>query len=180
MSIHDRDSRWAKLKLALFGFLFLSAIALGFTGAGFVLGHEPRLLLERSADGSFRVTSTTHFAGWQLSMLMKTADGVKEVVMGSAARDRSRDSESERRRRRNQRHLDFYGADRARVGWDREHDQRVIEDFMRGQEPRLALADPPPRWRLATGWFCIGFGGLVFLGAIQNAFFPKKTGLSGI
>ena len=69
----------------------------------------------------------------------------------------------------------MFGADGARVGWDREDDQRQIEDFMRGSEPRLALADPPPLWRMSIAWFCAGFGVLIFIGAIQSNFFPKAS-----
>lgn len=78
-------------------------------------------------------------------------------------------------RRRREKHLAFYGSDEARLGWDRESDWRVVEEFMRSQEPTLALADPPPGWRMATAWFCVVLGGLGFVGAIQSSFFPKKN-----
>jgi len=73
------------------------------------------------------------------------------------------------------RHMALYGSDRARLGWDRVSDYRVIEDFMRGKEPTMALANPPPTWRMAAAWFCVVFGGLAFVGAIQSSFFPKKN-----
>ncbi|MGB8169530.1 MAG: hypothetical protein WCF18_18665 [Chthoniobacteraceae bacterium] len=157
----------------MLAFLFLSVIALGFLGTGLALGTEPRLVLERSGSGTFRVTGSNYFAGYR--DFTKTIDGVTEVVAGSAARDWRSDSLQERERRQSQKHLDFYGADRGRIGWDREADQRQIADFMRGTEPRLSLADPPPLWRMGIAWFSAGFGVLVFIGAIQSNFFPKRN-----
>lgn len=172
MSIDAPDPRPAKLRGALLAVLILSVFALGFLGTALVLGTEPRLEIERSGPDTFRVTGTSWFAGRRY--FIKTIDGVTAVTQGSAARDWRSDSQRERQRRKRQKHLDFYGADRARVGWDREEDQRRIEDFMRGSEARLALADPPPAWRMAIAWGCAGFGVLVFIGAIQSNFFPKS------
>jgi hypothetical protein len=173
MSIHAPGPLPTKPGSLLFGFLFLTALALGFLGTGLVLGTEPRLVFERSEDGSFRVTGSNHFAGHQF--FTKTVEGVTTVVMDDAVRDGRHDSARENRKRRRQLHLDLAGANGARLAWDREGDRRLIEDFMRGKEPGLALADPPPLWRMGLAWFCAGFGALTFLGAIQNTFFPKKT-----
>jgi hypothetical protein len=178
MSIYAPDPRWKKLRGAVLACLFLSALALCFMGAGLVLGTEPRLVLERSGPGSFRGTGSNHFAGYQY--FTKTVDGISKVIVSSAARDRSSDSLAERQRRERQKHLDLYGADGRRLAWDREHDQRQIEDFMRGEEPRLALTDPPPLWRMGCAWFVAGFGALVFVGAIQSNFFPRTKTLSGL
>jgi hypothetical protein len=178
MSISAPDPFWKKLRGAILAVLILSVIAVGFLGTALVLGTEPRLTLERSGPGTFRVTGENFFAGYRF--FTKTIDGVTEVVAGSAARDRRSDSLRERQRRQSQKHLDLYGADGSRIGWDREDDQRQIEEFMRGTEARLALADPPPLWRMAIAWCCAGFGALIFIGAIQSNFFPKTKTLSGL
>ncbi|MFZ4683276.1 MAG: hypothetical protein ACOYMS_12295 [Terrimicrobiaceae bacterium] len=158
-------------------FLILSAIAAAILLAGLVLGTEPRLFMERSPDGSFRVTGSNQFAGWQF--FSKTIEGVRDVTTGDAVRDGRRDSVKENRRRRSQQHLAFSGNGGGRLRWDRESDSRVIGQFMQGTEPTLALADPPPLWRMAAAWFCVGLGGLAFVGAIQSSFFPKKNVASG-
>ncbi len=173
MSIYAPDPRAAKRRDAFLALLIISVFALFIAGAGFALGIEPRLVLERSAGGSFRGTGSNHFAGRQF--FSKTVEGITGVQLGSAKRDRSSDSVKDRQRQSRQRHLDLYGADRARLGWDRESDQGLIEDFMRGKEPRLALADPPPPWRKGVSWFCFGFAGLLVIGGIQSNFFPKKN-----
>jgi hypothetical protein len=178
MSIYAPDPRWKKLKGAILACLFLSALALCFMGAGLVLGTEPRLVLERSGPGTFRGTGSNYFVGHLY--FTKTVDGISGVVVSSAARDRSSDSLAERQRRQSQKSLDLYGADRRRLGWDREDDQGQIEDFMRGEEPRLELTDPPPLWRMGCAWLLLGFGALVFIGAIQSNFFPKTKTLSGL
>ncbi len=176
MSIYAPDSRPAKLRGAILAFLFLSVIALGFLGTALALGTEPRLVLERNGLGAFRVTGSSFFAGYRY--FTKNIDGVTRVAMGSAARDWPSDSMRERQRQQSRKHLDMYGANGERVGWDRESDQRQIEDFMQGTEPRLALADPPPFWRMSIAWFSAGFGVLVFIGAIQSNFFPKTKSLA--
>jgi hypothetical protein len=135
-------------------------------------------VLERNEPGTFRGTGSNHFAGYQY--FTKTVDGISEVVLGSDARDRRSDSLRERQRRESRKHLDFYGADGRRLGWDREDDRRQIDDFMRGDAPRLTLTEPPPLWRMAVAWFLIGFGVLVFIGAIQSSFFPKTKTRSGL
>lgn len=174
MSMEVPDPRRAKRKGAVLAVLFLSVIAAGFLGTALVLGTEPRLVLERSGPGSsFRVTGSNHFAGRQY--FTKTVEGVTRVAVGSAVRNRRSDSQLDNQRRRQQKHLDLFGADGARIGWDREADQRPIEDFMRGSEPRLALADPPPLWRMSLAWFSAAFGVLVLIGAIQSNFFPKAN-----
>src|SRR5687767_869764 len=126
MSIYAPDPRWKKLRGAVLACLFLSALALCFMGAGMVLGTEPRLVLERNEPGTFRGTGSNHFAGYQY--FTKTVDGISEVVAGSAKRDRSGDSVAEKQRRASQKHLDLHGVDGRRLGWDREGDQRQIED----------------------------------------------------
>lgn len=156
----------------LIAFLFLTVMALGFLGAALVLGTEPRLLLERREGGTFQVTGSNHFAGY--AFYSRSIDGVKGVLVDNAVRDERRDPAKVNRKRRRDLHLDLFGTNGARLGWDKESDVRVIEDFMRGSEPRLSLADAPPLWRLGAAWFLVGLGGLTFLGAIQS-FFPKKN-----
>lgn len=173
MSTHAPDPLRTKPGGHFVAFLILSAISLAILLAGLVLGTEPRLVLERSGDGVFRVTGANYFAGRQF--FSKTIEGVRDFKEGNAVRDRRGDSAQEQRRRRDQRHLAFYGSDGARVGWDRVSDHRAIDEFMRGSEARLALANPPPGWRMAAAWFCLGFGTLSFAGAIQSSFFPKKN-----
>ena len=174
MSIHAPDPLPAKTGSPVFAFLFLTGMAVAFLGTALVLGTEPRLTLERSGPGSFRVTGSNYFSGYQF--FTKTIDGVTQVIADDAVRDGRRDSERENRKRRRQKHLDLFGADGARVGWDRENDRRQIEDFMRDPEqPRLALTDPPPLWRMSLAWFSAGFGVLIFIGAIQSNFFSKKA-----
>lgn len=176
MSDYAPDSRPANLRGALLAVLFLSVIALGLAGTGLVLGTEPRLTLERIGLATFRVTGANYFAGRQF--FTKTIEGMTEVVTGSAERDRRTDSIKEKRRREKRKRLDFYGADQSRIGWDREDDRRQIDEFMNGTEPKLSLTDPPPAWRMAIAWCCIGFGVLVFIGAIQSNFFPKTKSTS--
>lgn len=172
MSIYAPDPKTRQpFRLVLFGFLFVTAIAAGFLGTALALGTEPRMLLERSEDGSFRVTGSSFFSGYQY--FSKTIAGVTKVEVGSAARDWHNDSLREKQWQKNQKHLDLYGADRARLGWDREGDQTQIEAFMRGTEPTLSLTDPPQLWRMSIAWFAAGFGVLVFIGGMKNAF-PKK------
>lgn len=173
MSIYAPDPRPAKLRDAFLAVLILSVFSLFCFGAAFALGIEPRLVLERTGPRTFRGTGSNHLAGYQF--YTKTVDGISQVVVGSASRDRSGDSVKEKQRRASQKHLDLYGADGRRLGWDRMDDQRIIEDFMRGQEPRLALANPPPLWRKVAAWFAAGFGALIFIGAIQSNFFPKAN-----
>ena len=176
MSIHaptpNPNPRPVTLGASLFVFGFMTVMAVGFLGTALVLGTEPRMVFERVEARTFRVTGSNHFAGRQF--FTKTIEGVSSVVMDDAVRDGRHDSAKEKRKQRRQKHLEFTGADRARLGWDRESDQRLIEDFMRGDEPRLALADKPPLWRMGLAWFLVVFGGLTFLGGI-NSFFPKKT-----
>ena len=162
----------AKRGSYVLSFLILSVLAVGFAGAGFVLGIESRLVLDRSEGGTFRVTGTGHFAGWQFST--KMIEGVKGVVVDDAVRDGRRDPEKVNRKRRKMLHLELVGADGREIGWERESDQGLIEEFMRGREPGLTLVDKPPLWRRGLAWCLIVFGGLVFVGAIQSSFFPKK------
>lgn len=154
-------------------FLILSGISTAILLAGLVLGTEPRLALERTGEGEFRATASNHFAGRQF--YAKTIDGVREVRTDDAAHAGRRYSPEEMRRRRRQKHLDLFGRDGARVGWDRETDRSTIEAFMRGSEPTLALTDPPPGWRMAAAWFCVGLGGLSLIGAVRSSFFPAPN-----
>jgi hypothetical protein len=154
-------------------FLFLSAISGAILLAGLVLGTEPRLVMERTGDRVFRVTAFNVFASQ--SFFKKTIEGVGDVKVDDAVRDGRRDSVKEDRRRRRQKHLEFFGSDGARIGWDREMDYTLVGEFIRGNEPSLSLANPPPTWRMAIAWFCIGLGTLSFFGAIQSSFFPKKN-----
>ena len=152
-------------------------MALAFLAAALVLGVEPRLLVERNpvnsgAAPSFRVTASNHYSGWQF--YSRSLNDVTGVNADDAVRDDRRDPERVNQRRRRDKHLEFYGSDGLRLGWDREQDQRLIEDFMRGDAPKLVLADAPPFWRMGISWFLAGFGLLTFLGAIQS-FFPKKA-----
>ncbi len=140
--------------------------------SGLILGTEPRLLIERTGDQLFRITAFNLFAGQQF--FTKTIEGVSEYRVDDAVRDGRHDSAKEDRRRRSQKHLEFFGSDGARIGWDRESDYTVVGEFMRSQQPSLSLAEPPPTWRMAIAWFCVALGTLSFIGAIQSSFFPKK------
>lgn len=173
MSIPPPDALPTRPAGYFVAFLILSAISGAILLAGLVLGTEPRLVLERTGERVFRVTGANYYAGRQF--FSKTIEGVRDFAEGDAVRDRRGDSVQEQRRRRNQRRLEFFGHDGARIGWDRESDHRMIAEFMRGREARLALADPPPGWRMTAAWFCLGLGTLSFIGAIQSSFFPKKN-----
>jgi hypothetical protein len=153
--------------------LVLSAISVAILCAGFVLGTEPRLIVERTQDRVFRVTAANHFAG--IAFYSKTIEGATEVLQSDADRNRRGDSAKKKRQQRKQKHLDFFGNDDARVGWDRETDQVLIEEFMRGSAPTLRLEDRPPLWRMVASWFCLGLGGLCLVGAIRNSIFPSAT-----
>ena len=48
----------------------------------------------------------------------RPSKGVGDVKVDDAARDGRRDSVKEDRRRRRQKHLEFFGSDGARIGWD--------------------------------------------------------------
>ena len=109
MAIYALDPRGKKLRKALFAVLILFVIAFGFVGAGLALGTEPRLVRERSRPGTFRVTGSSYFTGFRYHS--KTV----EVVVSSAARDRSSDSLREKQRWQSLKSLDLYGADRRRI-----------------------------------------------------------------
>jgi hypothetical protein len=153
-------------------FLILSAISVALLLAGFVLAIEPRMSFTRSTDGTCRATGSNFFAGHQIST--RTIEGVKTIVVDDAVRDDRRDSPRVNRRRKQQKHLEISGANNAALEWDRESDMRVIEDFLRGSGPALALQDAPSMWRMPAAWGLIALGVLGFLGAIQSSFFPKK------
>jgi len=172
MSIHAPNPVPAKPASPFFAFLFLAVMALAFFGAGLILGVEPRLELARDPGGAVRGTGSNHFAGFRF--FTKTVEGIESVRSDDAVRGRRSDSQEENRRRRKQKHLDLFAADGSRLGWDREADQQMIEAFLRGTDPSLALTDPPPFWRMGLAWFCVGFGALTLLGAFQS-FFPKKA-----
>jgi hypothetical protein len=173
-SIHAPDPVPAKAGSRGLAFLFLTAMAVGLMGAALVLGTEPRMVLERSETGFFRVTGSNHFAGHRF--FSKTIEGVQKVVVDDAVRDGRRDSEQVNHKRRRDLHLEFVGANGSKLGWDRESDARLIEEFMRGKESGLSLADAPPRWRMGAAWFLVGLGGLTFLGAIQNFLGKARPG----
>ena len=172
MSIYARDSGRKKRREAVVNFLILFPFVIALLGCAFVLGTEPRMLMERTGERIFRVTGSNQFAGYQF--YSKTIEGVESVRLASAARNDRRDSVEERRRQLKRKRLDFEAANGAVLSWDREDDSRMIDDFMRGDATTLALADPPPRWRMALSWLCAGFAGLTLIGVIQNSFFPKK------
>jgi len=161
----------AKPGSPVFAFLFLAVLAACFLAAGLVLGTEARMLIERTEERVFRITGSNHFSGYQFHV--KTIDGVTGVVQDDALRERLGDSEYERWRQRRQKHLEFLGSN-GMLRWTREKDQAMIEEFMRGKDASLGLAEKPPLWRMGAAWFMVVFGGLTFLGAIQS-FFPKKT-----
>ncbi len=173
MSIHAPAPLPQKPGGHFIAFLILTAISVAILLTGLVLGTESRLVFERSGELEFRVTGSNHFTGRQF--FSKTITGVSGVTEGDATRAGRRDSVEETQRRRRQRHLEFFGSDGARLGWDRTQDYREIDEFMRGKEPRMALANPPPGWRMALAWFCLGLGALSFIGAIQSSFFPRKN-----
>ncbi len=175
MSIHAPDAPkpvQPKPGSYVVAFLILTAISVCILGAGLVAGTEPRMLLVRTGDGSFRVTGSNHFAGRQF--YTKTIEGVTGVGRDNAVRDGRRDSAQENRKRSRELHLAFIGADGSKLKWDRESDGLLVEQFMRGKEPSLALAEPPPGWRMGLAWFAVAIGTLSFIGAIQSSFFPKK------
>jgi len=173
MSVDVPNSVPAGPGSAVLAFLFLTVLAMALLGTALVLGVEPRLWLERTPAGTFRVTAANYFAGHRF--YARTIEGVEGQVVGNAVRAGRRDPERENRKRRRSLHLAFAGANGSKLRWDRETDGPLIEAFMRGQEPTLALAEPPPRWRMGVAWCLISFGALVFLGAIQSSFFPPKT-----
>lgn len=156
---------------ALFVFAFMSVMALACLAAALVLGTEPRLDLVRTGERTFQVTGANAFAG--VTFFSKSIEGVGGVTSGDAFRDRLADSQIERQKQRKRKHLAFTGADGARLRWDREGDQEMIEAFMRGTEPSLALRDPAPLWRKAAAWLLVGFGLLVWSGGIAG-FFKKS------
>jgi hypothetical protein len=141
--------------------------------AGLILSLGSHLIIERTGDRLFRVTSRSFFFGQQFRK--KTVEGVTEVVVDDADRNRRSDSLQEKRRQRRQKHLNFFGNDGARVGWDRESDYLVVGEYMRGTESSLILKDLPPTWRLVIAWFFVGLGSLTLVGAVQNALFPKSS-----
>ena len=156
----------------LFVFLFMTAMALACFGGALVLGTEPRMDLVRTGERTFQVTGANSFSG--ISFFSKTIHGVTGVVQDDADRDRLGDSRKDRKLQRERKHLKFIGEDDARLLWDGEDDQSMIEEFMRGTDPSLALRDPAPLWRKAAAWLLIGFGLLVFSGGI-GAFFKKQS-----
>jgi len=172
MSIDAPASARKKRKESVVNFLILFPFVVALLGCALALGIEPRMFLERTAERTFRVTGTNQFAG-QL-FYSKTIDGVENVRFATAARSDRRDSMEERNRQLKRKRLDFVAADGAVLSWGRTDDSRLIDEFMRGKDPSLSLADPPPRWRMALSWFCVCLGGLTLIGVIQNSFFPKR------
>lgn len=171
MSIYAPDPAVKRRRDALIAFLILSVFAIGFCGTALVLGVEPRLLMERTGERVFRVTTSSHFAGRRFTM--KTIEGVDRVQLADARRNRPGDSIRERQRQTERKRLDLLNPSGAAVSWDREDDSKLIDDFMRSQAPTLTLTDAPPRWRMTIAWGCIAFAALIWIGAIQG-FFPKN------
>lgn len=130
------------------------------------------MLFERTGPRVFRVTGANHFAGFPF--YRRTIEGVESVQLASAARNDRRDSVEERLRQSSRMRLDAIGVDGARLSWGREQDSRMIDDFMRGTEARLVLADPPPWWRVVLTWFSFALGLLIFFRAVQ-CILPKKA-----
>ena len=155
---------------AIFVFLFMSVMAIACWVGALVLGTEPKMDLTRTAPRTFSIMAENSFAGF--TFYQKSIQGVESVKTDNADRDRRGDSVQEKRRQRQREHLVFEGAD-GRLTWDKENDYTLVDAFMRGSEPGLALRDPAPAWRRACAWGLAGFGFLVFLGGI-GAFFPKK------
>ena len=108
--------------------------------------------MARTGDRVFRVTAFIVFAAQ--TFLQKIIERVGDVGADDAVRYGCHDSEKEHRRRRRQKHLEFFGSDSARIGWDREMDYTLVGEFIRGNEPSLSLANPPPTWQMAIAWFC--------------------------
>lgn len=152
--------------------MILSGFAIAFFGMALALGTEPRMFLERTGQAVFRVTGSNHYFGRQF--YSKTIEGVDSVDLRNAYRGRREDSLAERNRQMSQVRLVFEGADGARLSWGRTEDSRMINDFMRSEAPTLSLAPPPPLWRAALTWFCLGLGGLILFRAIRS-FFPKPS-----
>lgn len=148
----------------------MTVMAVACFGGALVLGIEPKIDIARTGPRTFSMKAENSFAGF--TMYRKSIAGVESVKTDNADRDRRGDSEQEKRRQRQRQHLVFEGTD-GRLTWDKESDYTLVDAFMRGSEPDLALRDPTPAWRKACAWALAGFGFLVFLGGI-GAFFPKK------
>jgi hypothetical protein len=173
--MHAAKLQRSKAWEAFTGFLIIAAFAVFIFGAAFVLGTEPHMTFERTGERVFRVTAENYFAGWRF--YSRTVEGVTGVSPGNAARNDRSESTRDRNRRQSQRHLKLVGANGSTLRWGRESDQRAVEEFMRGPEPRLALVETPAWWRQALTWFGVGLGALVLVGAVKNAYFHKPSGL---
>jgi len=161
----------AKRQQARFEFLILMCFALPFLFMALALGTEPHMLFERTGRQVFRVTGSNHFAGYEF--YSKTIEGVESVRLASGVRKDRRDSPADRQRQSRQLRLDATGADGAVLSWGREDDSRTIDDFMRGDAPRLQLVERPPWWRLGLTWLSLALGTFLLFRAIRS-FFPKK------
>lgn len=165
----------AKRRQAWLGFWVLSGFALPFFAMGFVLGLEPRMVFERTGAHVFRVTASNHFAGVQIySRTLEGVHGMSEVHDSSYRRE---DSMEERQRKTRHTYLSTRAADggplRWGLSWGRVEDLPEIENFMRSDAPTLALANPPPWWRVGLTCLSLGLGAFIFFRAVRG-FFPKK------
>ncbi len=161
----------AKLREARFAFFIFSGFAVAFFGMALALGTEPRMLLERTGERVFRVTGSNHYFGHQF--FSRTIEGVEGFRLADNSRKLREDSIKDRQRRARQKRLAFTDAKGWELSWGRVDDSRVIDDFMRGDATTLALADPPPWWRVALTCLCLAMGGLLVFNALKR-FFPKK------
>ncbi|MBE2180967.1 MAG: hypothetical protein IAE97_10895 [Chthoniobacterales bacterium] len=159
-------------------FLILLPFTLVFLGMAFALGTEPRILMERTGEQTFRVTGSNQIFGFRF--YTKTIGGVDRVQLATAARNDRTESIQERQRRLDQVRLDFMATDGSRLSWGREGDSRMIDDFMRSNAPILQLVEPPPWWRTGLTWLCLVLAVLIFTGTIRNCFFAKPTGFSAV
>lgn len=177
MATHKTTIELTGQKGAVFVFLFMSVMAFFCFLGALVLGTEPRMDLLRTGERKFQVTAFNTFAGF--TFYSRSIQGVAGVTLDDAYRDRLSDSVVEKRKQRKRKHLDFTGDGGANLRWDREDDQPVIEEFMRGNQPSFTLEDPAPLWRKATAWFFVVFGILTFMGGV-GAFFPKAKGKGSV
>jgi hypothetical protein len=173
MSIYPPDSPRAKFKKSVVNFLILFPFVISLFGIALALGTEPRILLERTGERAFRVTGSNQFAGYQF--YSKTIEGVEGYRLADGSRHRREDTIQERNLQAKHKRLAFKGNTWRELSWGRTDDSRVIDDFMRGDATTLALAAPPPRWRMALSWACAALGGLTFCGVIKAAFFSKPS-----
>lgn len=162
----------------MISFLILLPFTLAFLGMALALGTEPRLLLERTGDHSFRVTGSNQIFGFRF--YTKAIEGVEGFQLASAARNDRTESIQDRQKRLDQLRLDFIAANGAVLSWGREEDSRKIDDFMRSDAPSFLLSETLPWWRTGLTWLCLALAALIFIGTIQNCFFARPAGFSAV